>query len=102
MNKNIVIFVAVCLIGLFFGAKMAEYVFGGLIILLGLYMLITFVPFLEWMVYKYGRLMDLIIYGFSVYSVMHYGVSLAMSIGIAALGYSMVIVPYVKATYPLK
>lgn len=102
MDKNTLIFVAICVLAFMFGSHMAMFCFGGIVTLVGFYALCEFIPFLKWIIYHWGRLVDVIFFGFTFYATMNYGVTISMSLMFASIGYTLVYVPYVRKTWPLR
>ena len=102
MKKPVLVFIVICAVGLLSGGIMAECTFGGIITLAGFYFIMEFVRPLKWIIYHYGRLLDIILFFFTIYATVSRGVTIALSLTIAAIGYTTVLVPYVKQTYYLK
>lgn len=102
MKNGYLIFAIVACAGFMFGAALVEYLFGGILMMVGFYGLAMYVPLIDWIVYHFGRLVDLAFYAFTIYATMTMGVTIAMSLTVFSLGYTFVLVPYLQQTYHLR
>ena len=82
-----------------FGGHVAMYAFSGLITLCTLVFLCESIDTLKWLVFKLNKLFDVLIFIFGIYAKVHFGVTLAMAIMFAGLGFTLLYGPYVKETY---
>lgn len=81
------------------GGNIVGYAFTGAVTLLSFVFLCESVPGLKWIVAKTSHLLDIIFFGFAVYSKVHFGVSIAMALLFATVGYTLLYAPYVRETY---
>ena len=98
MNK-VLIYGVMLLIALLIGGNVIGYAFTGFITLLSFVFLCESVPALKWLVAKTTQLFDIALFAFAVYSKVHFGVSIAMALLFATVGFTLVYAPYVRHTY---
>jgi hypothetical protein len=96
---NLVIYTGMFLFALVIGGNIIGYAFTGAVTLLSFVFLCESVPGLKWMVAKTSHLLDIIFFAFAVYSKIHFGVSIAMALLFATVGYTLLYAPYVRETY---
>ena len=84
------------LIGIGIGGMMATYIFFGLITLAGLIFLIESVPWLRWIVYRLNGTFDIIIFVLTVIATIKLGVTIAASLTVAGVGFTMLYRPYIN------
>jgi uncharacterized membrane protein len=98
MTKTL-IYGGMLFIALLIGGNVIGYAFTGFITLLSFIFLCESVPTLKWLVAKTSQLFDVILFAFAVYSKVHFGVSIAMALLFATVGFTLVYAPYVRHTY---
>ena len=98
MNK-LLIYVGMLFIALLIGGNVIGYAFTGAITLLSFIFLCESVPALKWMVAKTTQIWDIVLFAFAVYSKVHFGVSIAMALLFATVGFTLIYAPYVRDTY---
>jgi len=91
--------IAVCLL---IGGHILEYIIAGLITLASFVFLIETIPLLKMIVAKTNKLIDIMIFIFAVYAKIHFGVTIAMALMFAGLGFTLLYGPYIRETYNLK
>lgn len=91
-----ILYVFAMLIGIFIGGMMATYIFFGLMTLLGMIFLIESVGWLKWIVYRLNGTIDVILFVLSVIATIQLGVTIAASLTIAGLGFTMIYRPYIN------
>ena len=96
---NIYIYAAMLIGALVIGGNIIGYAFTGAITLLSFVFLCESVPGLKWLVAKTSHLLDIIFFAFALYSKVHFGVSIAMALLFATIGYTLLYAPYVRETY---
>lgn len=96
---NLVIYVGMLIFALIIGGNIIGYAFTGAVTLLSFVFLCESVPGLKWLVAKTSHIIDIILFGFAVYSKVHFGVSIAMALLFATVGYTLLYAPYVRETY---
>jgi hypothetical protein len=99
MQKGVAIYAGICVLGLCFGAAMATYIFSGLITLAAFFVLVNTVPPLKWLVYYFGGLIDVLMYGFTLYAMFTTGITAGMAMTVASAGYTLILRPYIRDTY---
>lgn len=96
---NLYIYVGIFIMALFIGGNIIGYAFTGLITLASFVFLCESVPGLKWFVAKTSHIVDIMLFCFAVYSKVHFGVSIAMALLFATIGYTLLYAPYVRETY---
>lgn len=96
---NLVIYGGMLVFALVIGGNIIGYAFTGAVTLLSFVFLCESVPGLKWVVAKTSHLLDIIFFAFAVYSKVHFGVSIAMALLFATVGYTLLYAPYVRETY---
>lgn len=99
---NIYIYVAIFLVALLIGGNVIGYAFTGFVTLASFVFLCESIPALKWFVAKTSHLVDIAFFCFAVYSKVHFGVSIAMALLFATIGYTLLYAPYVRESYRLK
>jgi len=97
--RNLIIYIAMFLVALMIGGNIIGYAFTGAVTLLSFIFLCESVPALKWIVAKTTQLWDILLFCFAVYSKVHFGVSIAMALLFATIGFTLIYAPYVRATY---
>ena len=93
-QRNLLLYIGMILIAIMIGGDVVAYMFTGLITLLGFVMLVEGIPWLKWICVKLNTLIDIAFFVFGVYAKIHFGVTIAMALLFAGLGYSMLYRPY--------
>lgn len=96
---NLVIYAGMLIFALIIGGNIIGYAFTGAVTLLSFVFLCESVPGLKWVVAKTSHMLDIIFFVFAVYSKIHFGVSIAMALLFATVGYTLLYAPYVRETY---
>jgi hypothetical protein len=91
-----VLFGLVVVVGLYIGAAIASYVFLGVLTLLGMVVVIESIKPLKWLVRKSNRVIDLVILGLTIYAGLSLGPTIAASLTVAGLGFTLVYVPWIR------
>ena len=90
------LFIAAMFIGIAFGGMMATYIFFGLTTLAGLIFLIESIGWLRWIVYRLNSFFDILIFVLTVIATVKLGVTVAASLTVAGLGFTMFYRPYIN------
>lgn len=100
MNTNVKYLLGIggLLFLIFFSAAMATYVISGLVLFAGLVAMSESIRPIKWLFSRTGNLVDLIIFGFSIYAMSAMGVTVAIGLGVAGLLFSVYYKPYLKST----
>tara|TARA_A100000172_G_C3044260_1_gene111811 strand:+ start:1977 stop:2342 length:366 start_codon:yes stop_codon:yes gene_type:complete len=80
---------AVMLFLIFFSGVIATYVISGLLLFAGLVALCESVKPIKWLLSKTGNILDILIFGFSIYAMSSMGVTVAIGLGVAGLLFSV-------------
>lgn len=90
----------VCGVGMLIGA--GTYVFGGIVTYVGLHIMVSTIPLLRWMVYHFGKLIDVCLFVFTFYMALTTGVTIGVSLIITSLGFTILLRPWIRDTYHIK
>lgn len=93
MIRKVIIFIAV----IFIGVKITGAVGYGLITLISLIALIESIPPLKWVVKRMSSLIDVILFGLSIYATLTLGYNITASLVVAGLGFTLIYKPYLRS-----
>jgi len=96
---NVYIYAAIFIGALIIGGNVIGYVFTGFITLASFVFLVESIPALKWFVAKTNALVDIGIFCFAIYAKIHFGVTIAMALLFAGIGYTLLYAPYIRETY---
>ena len=96
ITSGVFLFSGLSFIGLIIGATIATYVFFGIIILSGFIALVESNKYLKHLVAKSNKLLDVLIFGVTLYATAMLGVTITASLTIAGLGYTLVYAPWLR------
>lgn len=91
------IFGGISILGMAIGAAIGTYVFFGAITLAGLIAIAESNKYIKYLIVKSNRLVDLIIFGLTMYATVLLGVTMAASLTFAGLGYTLVYAPWLRS-----
>ena len=94
--KGLALFIVVIVIGFNIGMHMAQAVFFGSVSLIGLIVLIESIKPLKWLLSRSSRIFDIIIFVFTILATISYGVTIAASLTVVGLGYTLFYGPYLR------
>lgn len=94
--KGALIFVGIILISFLAGSFILSATFFGTLTLIGLIVLIESIPPLKWICSRLTRVLDIIIFAFSIMAIAQYGLTIAASLTVAGLGYTLVYAPHLR------
>lgn len=89
-------YIAIVIICLFIGGNVLVYMISGVLTLISFVMAVESVPLLKWFVTKLSALFEVGIFIFGVYAKIYFGVTIAMALLFAGIGYTMLYRPYLK------
>ena len=89
-------FGGITIIGLGVGAAIGTYIFAGIVTLAGLIAIVESNKYLKYIVVKSNKTVDVIIMAGTIAATMSLGVTIAMSLTIAGLGYTLAYAPWVR------
>ncbi len=91
------IFGGVSILGMAIGATIGTYVFFGAITLAGLIAISESNKYVRYIISKSNKLVDLIIFGLTMYATVALGVTMAASLTVAGLGYTLIYAPWLRS-----
>ena len=91
------IFGGISILGMAIGATIGTYVFFGAITLAGLIAISESNKYVRYLISKSNRVVDLIIFGLTIYATVLLGVTMAASLTFAGLGYTLVYAPWLRS-----
>ena len=96
-SKGALIYLALSCIGMLVSATIATYVFFGAITLAGLIAISESNKYIRYVIAKSNRLLDLVIFGLTIFATVSLGVTLTASLTFAGLGYTLIYAPYLRS-----
>jgi hypothetical protein len=96
---NLLIYIGIFVGALVIGGNVIGYVFTGVITLASFVFIVESIPALKWLVAKTNALIDIGIFCFAIYAKIHFGVTIAMALLFAGIGYTLLYAPYIRETY---
>lgn len=96
VKTGALLFSGVAITGMMVGATIGTYVFFGCVTLAGLIAVSESNPYVKYVVMNSNRTIDLIILGGTIYATAMLGVTVAASLTIAGLGYTLVYAPWIR------
>lgn len=91
------LFTGVSVVGLGIGAAIGTYTFFGCVTLAGLIAIAETNKYVRFAIVKGNRLIDVLIFGATIYATASLGVTVAASLTVAGLGYSLVYAPWLRS-----
>lgn len=91
------VYISLSLIGMTVSSAIATYVFFGSITLAGLIALSESNRRLKRIITRGNKLLDMIIFGFTIFATISLGITLTASLTFAGLGYTLVYAPYLRS-----
>lgn len=98
MIKKVLVFIAV----IWLCAKIGGAIAFGIMTFVGMVAIIESIPALKWLVQRTTRLIDIIIFGLTIYATTRFGYNITASLTMAGLGYTLVYAPYVRHQLKVK
>ncbi len=86
----------IVIVGLGMGAAIGTYIFTGVITLAGLIAIVESNKFLKYIVLKGNKALDILIFSATIIATLSLGVTIAMSLTFAGLGYTLVYAPWIR------
>lgn len=84
------------------GSYILTSVFFGTITLVGLVVLIESIPPLKWLASKTSRVIDIMIFIFTIAAMASYGLNITAALTVAGVGYTLVYAPYLREQAVIK
>lgn len=97
LTTGALIFGGISILGMAIGATISTYVFFGTITLAGLIAISESNKYVRYLITKSNRVVDLIIFGLTMYATVLLGVTMAASLTFAGLGYTLVYAPWLRS-----
>ena len=97
LTTGVLIFGGISILGMAIGATISTYVFFGAITLAGLIAISESNKYVRYLISKSNRVVDLIIFGLTIYATVLLGVTMAASLTFAGLGYTLVYAPWLRS-----
>ena len=95
-------FVVIILVCVFAGGILLTSAIGGIITLAGLVLVIESIRPLKSFIYHFCKLFDICLLVFTIWLTINKGVTIALSLTIAGVGYTMFYAPWLRTTYKFK
>lgn len=99
MAIGFAVVIAVCF---FAGGILLTSAIGGIVTLVGFVCLIESIKSLKFIMYHFSKLFDIALMVLSIWLTINKGVTIALSLTIAGIGYTMFYAPYIRETYHFK
>lgn len=99
MKQGALMFGGVVITGMMIGATIGSYIFFGVVTLAGLIAVSESNPYVKYVVLNSNRQIDLIILAGSIYATAMLGPTIAASLTVAGLGYTLVYAPWIRKNY---
>jgi len=94
---GLLIFSGLTIIGITTGATIGTYVFFGAITLAGLIAIAESNKYIKYLIVKSNRLLDISIFGLTIFATVSLGITMTASLTFAGLGFSLVYGPYLRS-----
>ena len=95
-TKGAIIFAGVLILAFMIGSYILTATFFGVVMLIGLIVLIESIPPLRWLMSKTSKIIDVMIFVFTIFAMASYGLNITAALTIAGLGYTLVYAPYLR------
>ena len=96
LKTGVLLFGGVALVGLGIGATIGTYVFFGAVTLAGLIAIAESNKYVKYFIVQGNKLIDISIFLLTIYATLSLGVTIAASLTIAGLGYTLIYAPWVR------
>lgn len=93
---GLLIFIAVLVVGFNVGYNISQAMFFGGLTLVGLIVLVESISPLKWLLSRSSKLFDILIFVFTILATISYGLTVAASLTVAGLGYTLFYGPYLR------
>ena len=90
------IFGGLTVLGISIGATIGTFVFFGAITLTGLIAISESNKYVRFLIVRSNKLLDLLIFGFTIYATIALGITMTASLTFAGLGYTLVYAPWLR------
>jgi hypothetical protein len=95
-TKGGLIFLLIIIASFIIGSYILTATFFGVLTLIGLVVLIESIGPLRWLVSKSSRIIDVVIFSFTVLAMAQYGLNVSAALTVAGVGFTLVYAPYLR------
>jgi len=95
-RTGLLLFVVVLIVGFNAGYNIMQAVFFGGLSLIGLIVMVESIPPLKWLLSRSSQFFDILIFVFTIMATISYGLTIAASLTVTGLGYSLFYGPYLR------
>jgi hypothetical protein len=95
-TQGLVVFLLVLVFGFMLGSYILTACFFGALMLLGLIVLIESIQPVKWLFSRSSKVLDAMIFVFTIIATMSYGLTISASLTVAGLGYTLFYGPYLR------
>jgi hypothetical protein len=99
---GLLLFAVILFIGFKVGSHILMATFFGTLELAGLIAIVESMPLLKKLLSRTSKVFDIIIFGFTILATMQYGLTVAASLTVAGLGYTLFYGPHLREQYQSK
>ncbi len=101
-TKGGLIFLVVVILSFLIGSYILTTTFFGIITLLGFIVLIESIPPLKWFVTRTSKIVDVLIFLFTIIATASLGLNITAGLTVAGVGYTLVYAPYLREQYEVE
>lgn len=95
-TKGAVAFIIIIVMAFLIGSYILTATFFGVVTLVGLIVVVESIGPLKWLVTKSSKLVDIIIFIFTIIAMASYGLNITAGLTVAGVGYTLVYAPYLR------
>lgn len=95
-KQGLILYAIILVLAFVVGGFIQAAAFFGLITLIGLIALVESIGALKWIVKRTSKVIDVIIFIFTLIATASYGLNITAALTIAGIGYSLVYAPYIR------
>ncbi len=94
--KGLIVFAVIIIVGFMIGSTLMQSTFAGVLTLIGFIALVESIGPLKWLVKRGNKTIDVIIFVATIIATAQLGITIALALTIAGLGYTMFYAPYLR------
>ena len=94
--KGAILFAIIVIIAFNIGSYILTATFFGIITLVGLVVLIESIPPLKWLMSRTSKIIDVLIFLFTIAAMASYGLNITAALTVAGVGYTLIYAPYLR------
>lgn len=95
-KTGLIAYIGILIVGFNAGYNIMQSCFFGGLTLVGLIALIESIKPLKWVMSRSSKIFDLVLFGFTIAATVGYGLTIAASLTVAGLGYTLFYGPYLR------